>query len=167
MLNEFAETLTNNFLIISTMVRLVGWLMGVGMIFGAFIQFKKYGETRTMMSTQMSIAGPLALLISGVLLVMLPDFIGTALLAFWGKASPLAYQGGPSGYDALIPPIIIFVRIVGVGSFIRGLVLLARSGGQHGQPGSLGKAMIHMLAGLLCVHILGTVDLLRDLLGMG
>ncbi|PIZ04162.1 MAG: type IV secretion protein IcmC [Gammaproteobacteria bacterium CG_4_10_14_0_8_um_filter_38_16] len=166
MVSGFAATLTNHFLLIASSVNAVAWVMGVGMFIGGFYELKKYGETRTMMSSQMSIAGPLVMILSGVLLIVLPNFIGTALLAFWGDASPLSYQGSTDGYSALIPPILIFVRIIGVGSFIRGIVLLARSGGHHGQPGSLGKALIHMLAGLLCVHILGTIDLLKELLGM-
>ena len=30
------------------------------------------------------------------------------------------------------------------------------TGGQGGQPGQLGKALIHLLGGILCVHIHGT-----------
>ena len=66
-----------------------------------------------------------------------------------------------------MPAILVFVRVVGIGSFIRGIVLLSRSGDhQRSQPGMLGKALIHILAGVLLIHIVGTMDLLEDILGL-
>jgi len=158
--------LTHNFQIIATILENVSVIMGVLFVLLALFKFKRHGESRTMMSHQHTIAEPLLMLLAGAMLLVLPAFIGSMLLAFWGTASPLQYSGGSHGYSSLVPPIILFVRIVGVGAFIRGIVLLSRSGGQQSQHGTFGKALIHIFAGILCVHILGTIDLLEQLLGI-
>lgn len=158
--------LTSNLLIIAQIMKVISIGMGISFIFGAMMKFKKYGEMRTMMSSQMTIYAPLAMLLAGTLLVMLPTFISTALYAFWGTDNPLAYPGQGEWWGDLMEPVIVFVRIVGIGSFMRGIVLLARSGGEHSQPGTLGKALIHIFAGILCVHIIGTKDLLAAILNL-
>ena len=162
-----AALLTQNFTTIASILQIVAVLMGVGLVLGGIFQFKKYGEMRTQMSAQMSAAGPLMMLVAGAMLLTLPTFIGTALLAVWGDANPLSYSAGSTGIDALMPAILVFVRVIGVGSFIRGIVLLSRSGDhQRNQPGMTGKALIHILAGVLLIHIVGTMELLKDILGL-
>jgi len=156
---------TQNFQYIAVILQTISIAMGLSMLFAGIFQLKKYGEMRTMMSAQMSIAGPLLLLLGGTVLLILPTFIGTMLLSFWGSTSILQYSGDASGIDAFLPPIILFVRIIGIGSLIRGVHLLSRSGGHHAQPGTVGKGLIHMLAGILCINILETVNLLAELLG--
>lgn len=163
--NAEASLLTSNFNIIAEIMTSISLLMGVGFTLGGIFQLKKHAEQRSMMASH-SIAGPIMLLVSGAILCILPAFMGSILLAFWGTSSPLSYSGGPSGYNVLIPPILIFIRIIGVGAFIRGVVLLSKTGGQQSQPGTLGKALVHLLAGVLLVHILGTIDLLKSILGI-
>jgi intracellular multiplication protein IcmC len=119
-----------------------------------------------MMGGQASMAGPAILLVAGAMLLALPDFIGAWTLAFWGSSTDLSYDSGSSVWSQMVPAVMMLVRVVGVGSFIRGVVLLARSGAQQSQPGTLGKAIIHMVAGVLCVHILGTVSLIGSILGL-
>ncbi len=157
--------LSQNFEYLARILQVIAIAIGLALFLGAFFKLKKYGEQRTMMSMQMTMAGPLLMIISGSALLILPTFIGTALLALWGNSNPLQYSGDTTGLGAFIPPILMFVRVIGVGSFIRGLVLLARSGDHQGQQGTMGKALIHILAGILCVNIVGTVDLLEALLG--
>ncbi len=124
-----ASILTYNFDIIAEIMTSISLLMGVGFTLGGLFQLKKHAEQRSMMASH-SIAGPVMMFVCGAILCILPKFVGVALLAFWGTSNPLVYQGSPAGYSALIPPILIFVRIIGIGSFIRGVVLLSKAGGQ-------------------------------------
>lgn len=164
-MGDEAQILTYNFNIIAEILVSISLLIGVGMTLGGIFQLKKHAEQRGGAAGGGSVVGPLVMLVCGGALCVLPSLLGTALLAFWGTSSPLVYQGGPSGYDQLMPPVIMFVRIVGVGSFIRGIVLLSKSGGQHSQPGTFGKAIVHIFAGVLLIHILGTIDLLKQIMG--
>lgn len=158
--------LENNFQIIAEILQAIAVLMGVGLVLSALMQLKKHAESRGMMGGQAPMAGPMVTLIAGAMLLALPDFIGAAVLAFWGSNSEQAYPGGGSGWHAIIPAVLMFVRVIGVGSFIRGIVLLSRTGSQQSQPGSLGKALIHIFAGVLCVHITGTISLIGSILGL-
>ena len=160
-----ASLLIQHFQIVAEILQSISILIGVGLTLGGLLQLKKHGESRTMMSSQHSLAGPLMMLVAGSMLMILPTFIGSALLAFWGGSNPLQHHTSSTS-SSLVVAVEMFVRIVGVGAFIRGIVLLSRTGGQQSQQGTLGKALIHILGGILCVHIVGTVGLLKELLGM-
>ena len=140
-------------------------LFGISMCVGGFFKLKRYGESRTMMSQQMSIFGPMTFLFCGIALLLLPHILGTFLDAFWQNTNPLSYGGvGWQGIDQYIPDVLMFVRVIGVAAFIRGIHHLSKAGGQSGQPGTIGKALIHIFAGVLCLHVLGVVDLLKSFL---
>lgn len=167
MVSAEASILMQNFGTLGEILESISIILGLSITLGGIFQFKKYGETRTMMSAQHSAAGPLAMVIAGGALLTLPSFIGSALLTFWGNnISPLNYSDSIGGYAALLPAILMFVRLIGVGSFIRGLVLLSRAGGHQAQPGTLAKAIIHIVGGILCLHVGATLNLLADILGM-
>jgi intracellular multiplication protein IcmC len=123
--------------------------------------FKKYAESRTMMSGQHSIAKPVFKLVAAAILLALPVATQTVLLALWGTSSVMAYTSGDTGLSELIPPVVLFIRLVGVWAFMRGAVLLTRLGGESAQPGQGGKAVIHLLAGILCINIVATCDLIE------
>ena len=123
---------------------------------------------RTMMSMHMNILGPLSVLIASVFLLLFPQFVGTLIMSFWGKANidPLPYTGPEDDFGMYITPILMFVRIIGIVSIIRGVMLLSRTGEQQSQPGQAGKAGLHILGGLLSVHIMYTIELLKNIFGI-
>lgn len=135
--------------------------IGIGLFLVGLFQLKRYGEARTFMSQQLTIAKPLMTMLGGMLLLILPTAIRTGLLALWGSGSVMAYHGPTNDFEALIPPIIMIVRLIGVGAFIRGCTLIARAGSEHAQQGTLSKGVLHIIGGLLCVNIMGTVALLE------
>lgn len=142
-------------------------MFGVGLFMGGMFVLKKYGETRTFMSQHMTIAAPLMMLFAAVMMLLLPTMINTALFAFWGDYTPEHYDGSGGGWHEYVPVVLIFVRLIGVGSFMRGIFLLSRVGGQHGgQQGIIGKSLIHLFGGILLIHILGTWELLKRIMDM-
>lgn len=151
---------------LATIVEDFGIAIGVVLIFAAFLKFKRHGEMRGGASHQSTLAGPIMLLMSGVALLWLPTVVGVALQAFWGANNPMSLPTtGDSGLAALEPAILMFVRLVGVIAFIRGWILLSKTGKEGAQPGTLGKGLTHLLGGILCIHIIGTMDLLAQILG--
>ncbi len=151
---------------IANLLQTVSILMGLFTFMGGLFRLKRYSEMRTFMSYQMTLAWPLLMIIGGVSLMALPFILRTALLNTWGVTNPLRYSGDvATGFDQLIPPIIMVVRLVGVGAFIRGVLLFSRTGREGMPPGTMGKAMLHILGGVMCVHIIGTMDLMKSILG--
>lgn len=137
---------------------------GLSLFLAGLFKMKRYGEMRTMMSHHITISQPLGKMIAGVVLLCLPLFVGTISLGLWGQVSPLAYPIlSNSQATEMFTPIIAMIRLMGVLGIIRGVFLFSRSGGQQAQPGMVGKGVMHILGGLLCLHILNTVDVLRQI----
>lgn len=162
-----AGVMLHNLGIIANTMSVVAILLGLGLFIGGMFQLKRYGEMRTFMSHQMTIWGPGAMIFGGVLLLMLPFTVTTSLLAFFGPGQtlPLAYTPtSEHDFDVYVPVVLAFVRLVGIGAIMRACLLFSKTGGHGGQPGTMGKAMIHLLGGILCVHVLGTAHLLKYIL---
>jgi intracellular multiplication protein IcmC len=160
------DILMDNLGWIANIFQTISILLGLGTFIGGLFQLKRYGETRTMMSSQMSIAGPMMMMLSGAALLYLPTFIATVLVGFWGPGAEidLPVESNMEGWSQYISPVLMLVRLVGIYAFTRGFVILSRTG-NHGQQGQIGKSLIHILAGILCVHIMGTVKLIESLFG--
>ncbi len=153
----------SNFYYLGLVIQSISVLMGVAFFLGGILKLKRYGEMRTFMSHQMTIWAPLMMLVTAVLLLCLPLTIKAMALSLWGKANPMSYvSASPNPY---VQKVILLLRLFGVCSFMRGVVLLARSGQEQSQPGALSKSMIHMLSGLFCVYIESTIAVLKALLG--
>ncbi|MDP1573958.1 MAG: hypothetical protein Q8L78_03365 [Coxiellaceae bacterium] len=159
------QTLANNFSIIAIMMQSVSVFMGVCFTLGGLFQLKKVGENR-MGGGQSGATGPLLMLLCGALLFILPSFMGAFGLALFGSVNDLGYDGTGTDSGELMAAVLMFVRLIGVGSFMRGIVLISRSGGHQAQPGTLSKAVVHMISGLLCLHIEGTIYIFEELLGL-
>src|SRR3989338_3112253 len=127
-MGNLGQTLTDNFTIVAYMMQSISVLMGVTFTLGGIFKLKKLGESRGAMSQEHSMAGPLLMIVAGAMLLILPAFISAMGLAVFGYRNPMAYNPGVDD-DSLVGAIMMLVRLVGVGSFIRGITLLARSGG--------------------------------------
>ena len=155
----------SNLGIIANIVQGVAIVMGVGLIFSGIMKLKHYGEMRTMMNSQGSLANALFIMLAGIMLMTLPTMLNTFLLAIWGTTNPLPYPGG-GGANGLMRGIVMFVRLIGVISFIRGVVLISHLGKESGgQQGSIGKALTYMIGGIMCVQIVATAQFLSTILG--
>ena len=165
MYDFFVANLEHNFILISQIIQTFAVVSGAVLFLASFFEFKRLGEARSMMH-QYSAIKPVMLLLCGSVLLVFPVISGTLLISFWGQMSDLSYSSDTSGVGALMPAIFMFVRLVGLVSFMRGLLLLSRASGSHGQPGTVGKALIHMFAGVLCLHVVETMDLLGNILGV-
>ena len=147
------------------------YVIGLWFIFGAIVTLKKLGQ-QTMMQHQ-SISGPLIKLIVGLLLLYLPGVIDVSLWTIWGygvgEESLMTYEPGLSDpFGPAKEGAIAIVRVVGYVSFVRGFVILSRSGAQSGaQPGTFGKGLMHIIGGMLAINIVGTIRIISNTLGFG
>lgn len=161
-----AYTLIHNLHTASVILQDFAIAAGAILMYLGFMKFKRYGEMRTFMSTQMTMSTPLMLVLGGSILMFTPYLLGTALEAFWSTANPLTYMGNTTpGMEGIMHAIIIFIRLLGMGVFIRGWIMLAKSGGEGVQPGMRSKALMHLFIGVLMMHFLGTEHLIMEALG--
>ena len=162
---QFASTVITNLTHFAGILQVLSIGGGIGLFMSSLFEFKRYGEMRTFMSHQMTIARPLSMMLAGVMLLIMPLIISTFMLGFWGSANPIAYTPTTdSGWEPLMPVVIDFVRVVGIFAFMRGIFLISRSGGVGAQPGTLSKAILHMFGGVLCINVVATEQLLKSIL---
>lgn len=145
------------------------YILGIGLVFKAMYHLKVYGEARTMMSVQSSLSTPLTYLFVGAALIFSPTFIASSLQTVFGSDSLLAYSqwGGYSAYGGtMMNAIFRCVQFVGLIAFFRGWVLMTHATGGQSQPGVFGKALTHILGGILALNIVATANILQETLGV-
>lgn len=151
------------------LVTALSFVMGFFFVYKGLFEFKKFGEQRGMMGGEHHIAGPLIYLFVGTMLIYLPETVRVGLNTFWNSPNPYAYEtSAVDAWSSLTNAVYLIVELVGVISFIRGLVMLTHLGGQGGQqPGTFGRALAHIIAGVLCINLYGFVQIISGTLGIG
>lgn len=145
------------------------YLMGMALTFKALYHLKVYGEARTMMSVQSSLRTPLTYLFVGTGMIYSPSFIQSANATLFGADSFLAYEEwtGYTNYGGtMMNSVFYVVQFIGLVSFFRGWVLMTHTAGQSAQPGAFGKAMTHIIGGILCMNIVLFANILQNTLGV-
>lgn len=150
----------------STIVQTVAIGVGLCLVVSGFYKLKKYGESRTFMSQQLSIWGPLVKIIAGVLLMAFPTVLATVVNMLWSTSSPVKYVDSGNPWDGVIRVILTLVRLIGVVAIFRSVMLFSKSGSSNGQTGLIGKGMVHLLGGLFCIHIYGAYQALKSWIGI-
>jgi len=150
------------------MVTAISYVMGFFFVIKGIMELKKFGEQRSMMSGEHHMTGPLVYLFVGALLIYLPTSIHTGMLTLFASPSPLAWDTSTGdAFASIKDAVFLIVQLVGVISFIRGLVILTHIGGGHGgQPGNFGKALAHIIAGILCINLNGFLQVIAGTLGI-
>lgn len=152
----------SNFAEFARIVQDVSIVLGIGMVFAGLHKAKKHGEMRAGGQAG-GVASFIALLVCGSVLLSLPSILRAFLMGFWNTDSPLMYSHDFSISD-MMAPVIMFVRILGVIAFIRGVLLLSKHGEQH-QQGHYSRALLHLLGGIMCVNVIASAELLQQVMG--
>ncbi|MFN3234533.1 MAG: type IV secretion protein IcmC [Gammaproteobacteria bacterium] len=140
---------------ILAMVTGAAYIIGMMSIIRGVYQLKIYGDLRTMMSSQTSFFPPLVMLVTGGLLLYFPSALEIGLTTVFGYDSPLTYNTSGTNEDQIIGALVIILQVIGVISFIRGLMMLQKIGQQGGGQGVVGRGLLHIVGGLLAINIYG------------
>ncbi len=135
------------------MITAIAYVLGIYFMVFSLMKFKEFGEQRTMMSSQHHMKEPLIYMAVGVFLVFLPSAVQSGLSTFWAEPSPYAYLDNTDPYSQVWNNALIVVQLFGTIAFIRGLVMLSHLGKGHGGQASVGKAMTHIVGGIMCINI--------------
>lgn len=146
----------------------LSYVMGIWFITDAIFRLKKYGQARTMLSTQASLAKPVILMIIGAAMLYFPTFVNISVSTLWLNASSnsvLKYPIETSMWSAFVNPLIDVIRLFGLIAVVRGLTILTRIAQESPQPGVVGKGIIHIIAGTLAINIVGTISVIKATFG--
>lgn len=167
--NDLADMLTRleqNIPAIRSMISAFCYVAGLAMILKSVMMFKKYGQMRTMMASDTSMAKPLIVLFIGVGLYAIPDVIdvGMKTIYNYGSQSVMKYPQA-ADWSRILDPLVTIVKLMGLIVFVKGFLMLSKFGGQA-QPGVGGKATMHMIGGLLAMNIVDTIDIVKASFGL-
>ena len=156
------SVVTNNFVVLSGLLQDFSIFLGLLVCLFGIFQFKRYGESRTMMSAQHTMAEPLVTILCGSMLFALTPMIQFFNDLFLGTGELMSYMGGSYDYQT-VTMVVTFIRVIGIGAIMNGFIKLSRTGRQNTQQGTAGKALLFIVGGVACTNCVAMVDLLCNL----
>lgn len=169
-LNQMLQNLSKTIPNLMELVTATSYVMGMFFMVKAIFGLKNYGEQRSSHSSdsEKTLMGALVVLFVGAGLFYLPSLIQAGLTTFWTEPNPYAYLDESSDpWMEMLKAVFLIVQLIGTIAFIRGLVILSHvGGGSHGR-GELGKALAHLIGGILCINLYGFLQAVFNTLALG
>ena len=164
---DMLKRITDQFPSLMRMVTAFAYVAGFYFTFAGIVKMKHLGESRTMMSREHSVAGPLIYLFVGAALIYLPSAVDTGMSTFWSEPNPYGYLDEDDQWSGIILACFSAVQLFGTIAFIRGLIILSHLAGQGGgQQQSLGKGLTHIVGGIFCINIYEFVKVVLATIGV-
>jgi len=175
------------------LILLFSGLAGIVFIFKALIHMKKFGQTGQHQPGEVS-GPMVELLVGTVLLYLptttnlsLATLFGSGSMAGFTSisnnvfsSSTLNFAAGGTGQDllqysdntglsgafsSLANTLVLYIQFIGFLSFVRGWFIIAKADGRSGgQPGTLGKGVIHIIGGLIAVNFVAAITIIQQTL---
>ncbi|MHB8408953.1 MAG: hypothetical protein ACYDHY_12820 [Acidiferrobacterales bacterium] len=143
-----------------TTIELIAYLMGFWLVISGLVRFTYAHRSRE------GIAGAALRWFAGILLLNLPSLLNMLTLSVFNQQAPTsALQYAPSGGSALSVEtrfVVVAATIIGLVGVIRGLVLLA---GAAAEPRNTGRAMTHIIGGILAVNVTAVLSMIGQSAG--
>ena len=164
--------IANNLSPVQSLMSAGAYLMGIGFAIKALMSLKAHGENRQGMSQGGSpMKEPVLYLVVAGMLIYFPSAVDVIMTTTFGAPNILSYSQLPSsvvsilsGNTALGNALMVIIQTIGLYAFIRGWVLIARSGASGQQPGGLGKGLTHVFGGVLAINIVATLEMIDNTL---
>lgn len=165
------SNLADSLISVEKMLTGASYLMGLAFALKAVMTLKSHGEQRSSMGASSMKEASIYLFVSAMLLYY-PTAFEVIMNSTFGYSNVLAYAPMNStspilsdifGADnAVGTSLTIIIQVVGLIAFLRGWLLIARSGNAQGQAGSIGKGFTHVFGGVMAMNIIGTLQMFND-----
>ena len=150
---------------------LTGGAYVMGFAFGmlAIYSLKEYGQARTMMSSNTSLKPAVIYMLVASVFLYMPSVVDILMQSTFGATTiPISYSetGSTDVVSADVQIAILrLVQLIGVIAFIRGWFILAQSAKQ-GTQSVVGRALTHIIGGILAINIIGTKNVIWATFGL-
>lgn len=159
-LTSMIINLGNSLVSVIYLLKGIAYLVGLAFIYIAISKLKKIAERHAQYPSQERGLVPVAYLVVGAMLILLPETIKVLSITTFGEGNILAYTE-PSKPRTIFEAIAILIKTAGFIWVFRGAVLIA-SGSQPGvQQGSKGVAFL--FAGICALNIEATLSVLNTI----
>lgn len=173
---EMFANFSDSSIALMKLVRASAFVIGLAITGIGLFRLKQMSESQG----RIGFFQPVMILLVGTCLVALPGFIDTATetmhLGSDSGTSLLSEPtagGGIPGMSAALRGVLLFVKLVGNISFIRGFLIL-KDVGEGKQGAGMGRALTHIFGGAAAININATIGMLgatfapgMDLGGLG
>lgn len=146
------------------------YLIGFALVLRGIYALKQYGEMRSMMSMNVSLKAPLLYIFSGTMLIFYMSSINIGLTTIFNTnyVTPYSNSANLSGNgNEIIKDLGLILAFIGYISFFRGWIILTQLGGQSAPPGTLGRAITHIIGGLMLVNVFQVWQIIKNTIGYG
>lgn len=154
--SNVANILTQNLDYSANIMETVSVLGGVVLLFVAIYDFRKYGlHGGAAGSGNVTLLSPIVKIVCASALLAMSSVVNSALFAFWGNASPETnpFMNSSDPWTQFYEPVMMGVRLIGLGVFFRMIVTFAQGAGSNPKPGSIGKALVYLPTSVCLIHI--------------
>lgn len=145
------------------------YITGIAFIFTGVNKLKKLGHRTAFMNVDSGVTGPLIMLFLGAMLIFFPSFLEVLSQSVFGTAEidELAYAESGDKLIDKIGPMVVVIQFIGLIAILRGFLILTKVTGQGAQPGTISKGFIHIIGGVMSVHIVKTIEIMVNTFGSG
>lgn len=169
---DILRNIANNLGPVQHLITGTAYLIGVGLAFKGLYVLKTHGESRGMGSSQSGMKEPVLYFIVAAMLIYFPSGLRVMLMTTFGSNSIMEYAPVNSSNQTINSlfgpgssagrPLAMIIQTIGLFAFIKGWVLIARTGSQGQQPGGIGKGLMHVLGGILAINIVATINIINN-----
>lgn len=165
-IGQMLINLSQSYSAIFKMVTAIAYVMGLSFLVMSIFSFKQYAESHNSMSGG-GLKAPLLYILVATVFLYLPSAIDTLMESTFGaKDTALSYSdSGDMVSMGIQEAVFRLSQIVGLIAFIRGWLILAQSAKQGAQP-ALGRALTHIIGGILAINIVGTKNVIWATFGL-
>lgn len=153
---------------------ILSWLSGLCTVIGiafillAFFKLKHLADFRTMSGGQQDVGKAFILLALGAIFLWMPFMLNIMTYSLFGNSITGLREKyaitGDSNYEYK-RAFFQMMMIIGLISFIRGWLILSSMAKGQSQPGTIGKAITHIVAGLFLYHLLAVIRIFEASVG--
>ena len=164
------------------------FVAGIALIWRAIGMMKKFGQMNTMQSQPGEIAGPMVYLVVGAVLIWIPTTADIMTQSIFGNSDQDLFSGTTFDYtnlgsgselltyisgstlqaqwSSIADTLVLYIQFIGLIAFIRGWIIVSKSGQPGVQPGSITKGIVHIIGGVIAINFVQFIYLLKETLGM-
>lgn len=170
---DILQNLAHSLVPVENLVIGAAYLIGISFIMKALLTLKSQSESRGASGGSGGKEALVYALVGGMLLFF-PSGFEVLMNTTFGYPNVLAYAQ-PSYSSPMLNSLFgadnatgealaLIIQVVGVFSFVRGWVLIARGASQGQPPGGTGKGLMHVFGGILAMNIIGTLQVINNTL---
>ncbi len=143
-------------------------IIGIAFIMMAFFKLKHLADFRNMMSGQQEVGKSIMLIVLGSVFLWMPFILKAMTYTMFGMSIGQLQSTYPTslyGNNMYLPAFFRLMQVVGLISFIRGWLILSSMYKGQAQHGTVGKAITHLIAGLLLFHLTAAIKIFEKSIG--